>query len=96
MQDTGYLDSELSDGLQNSWFGYYYLVNMGANIGKSSKLKRHLLIDEFLYNTYHIILNIIAIILFIGSDFEDFIERNKPVVFTSEDIDPYVCGHSGQ
>ena len=46
--------------------------------------------------TYHIILNIIAIIGFIGSDFENFIERNKPVVFTSEDVDPYVCGHQAR
>ena len=30
---------------------------------------------------------------FIGNDFEDFIANNKPVVFTTEDVDPYCCGH---
>ena len=34
MQNTGYQESELSEGLQNSWFGYYYLINMGADVGK--------------------------------------------------------------
>lgn len=40
MQDTGYLDSELTEGLQNSWFGYYYLVDMGADIGNSLNLTK--------------------------------------------------------
>ena len=26
-------------------------------------------------------------------NFENFIMKKKPVVFTSEDVDPYVCGH---
>merc|ERR1739845_228599 len=29
----------------------------------------------------------------IGNDFEGFIANNKPIVFTKEDVDPYVCGH---
>ena len=31
--------------------------------------------------------------IFIGNDFESFIEAHKPVVFTKESVDPYVCGH---
>ena len=33
--------------------------------------------------------------LLIGNyaNFENFINKKKPVVFTSEDVDPYVCGH---
>ena len=30
-----------------------------------------------------------------GNDFEKFINEHKPVVFTSENVDPFVCGHSG-
>ena len=28
-----------------------------------------------------------------GDDFEKFINEHKPVVFTSENEDPFVCGH---
>ena len=31
--------------------------------------------------------------ILIGNDFECFIENHKPVVFTKESVDPYVCGH---
>ena len=33
------------------------------------------------------------IINLLGANFEEFVSGNKPVVFTSENIDPYVCGH---
>ena len=32
----------------------------------------------------------------IGNDFGNFIDKNKPVVFTSENVDPYVCGHQAR
>ena len=35
MQEAGYSESDLTVGKQNSWFGYYYLLEMGADIGKS-------------------------------------------------------------
>jgi len=65
MQNVGYEEADLTEGLQNSWFGYYHLLKMDAKI---------------------------------GTNFEQFIEEhvnttNKPVVFTSENVDPYVCGH---
>jgi len=58
MQSIGYTD--LKDGPDNSWLGYYTLEDMGANI---------------------------------GNDFAGYIENNKPLVFTKENIDPYVCAN---
>jgi len=58
MQSIGYTD--LKDGPENSWLGYYSLEDMGVEI---------------------------------GNDFAKYIEENKPLVFTKENIDPYVCGH---
>jgi len=63
MQDIGYEETDLTEGFQNSWFGYNHLLEMGADI---------------------------------GANFEQFISRNEPVVFTSENIDPYVCGHQAR
>ena len=33
---------------------------------------------------------------FTGNDYESFITTNKPVVFTTEDVDPNVCGHQAR
>ena len=30
--------------------------------------------------------------IIIGNDFAKYIEENKPLVFTKESVDPYVCG----
>ena len=35
----------------------------------------------------------VELYIFTGENFELFIERHKPVVFTNENVDPYVCGH---
>jgi len=56
MQSIGYTD--LKDGPENSWLGYYSLKDMDADI---------------------------------GNDFAKYIEDNKPLVFTKESADPYVC-----
>ena len=37
MQDAGYSASDLTEGLQNSWLGYYHLLEMGAEIGTCNK-----------------------------------------------------------
>merc|ERR1712223_191525 len=63
MQEAGYSASDLTEGKENSWLGYYHLLDMGANL---------------------------------EDNFERFIRRNKPVVFTSEAVDPYVCGHQAR
>ena len=34
MQDIGYEEADLTEGFQNSWFGYNHLLEMGADIGK--------------------------------------------------------------
>merc|ERR1712110_978531 len=33
MQDTGYAAADLTEGSQNSWIGYYNLLDMGTEIG---------------------------------------------------------------
>ena len=39
---------------------------------------------------------IVVFNFFTGNDYESFITTNKPVVFTTEDVDPNVCGHQAR
>ena len=50
-----------------------------------------------IFNNFLIIVNAfnINLVLYPGDDFGSFIEQRKPLVFTRESNDPYVCNHGG-
>ena len=91
MQSIGY--TNLTDGPENSWLGYYKLVEMGADLGKVRSLKTSIT------QMFILTLNIFETLPFIGSvtstsqSYENMIKVRNPIVFTRENIDPYVCGH---
>ena len=71
----------MKDGPYNSWLGYYMLQDMGADIGE---------ITKFSYGN----LGFMILYFVSGEDYAGYIEANKPLVFTTENIDPFLCGNN--